>query len=135
MLWTERAAIPAFWDELISPQVIAIDFGYPIDNMYITYPGHNRPLFLFVFYDRPRCQRRQNPPILKSSSCVGNSRLSQLILVDTVNAHELRLEDKRRATGDRANAAITIAILRRNGEGPLLANTHVEQTLVPSKSM
>lgn len=58
---------------------------------------------------------------------------SQLILADSINAHELRLEDERRATGDRANSTVTVTILRRNSQGALLSDAHIEQTLVPSR--
>lgn len=56
----------------------------------------------------------------------------QLILGNTLNTHELSLEDKGRASGNWANGTVAIAHLGRDGELTLLTNGHVEEALVPS---
>lgn len=57
---------------------------------------------------------------------------SQLVLVNAVNANQLCLENESRTAGDRANATVTVAVLRWDGECALLTDTHIQKTLVPS---
>lgn len=56
----------------------------------------------------------------------------QLILVHAINANQLGLEDQSGTAGDRTNATVAVAVLRGNGESALLANAHVQKTLVPA---
>lgn len=63
-------------------------------------------------------------------SCTGAAL--QLILVNTLNANQLGLEDQSGAAGNGSNAAVAVPVLGRNSKSALLANTHVQKTLVPA---
>jgi hypothetical protein len=54
------------------------------------------------------------------------SRSLELILLDTLDAHQLGLKHKHTIRGDRSHGPGTITQLRRDGQPPLLTNTHVE---------
>lgn len=57
---------------------------------------------------------------------------SQLILLNAIDANQLRLEHERRTARNRTNTAVAVAILGGNSQGALLANAHIKKTLVPS---
>ena len=59
-------------------------------------------------------------------------RYLQLILANAINANKLRLEDQHAVSRNRPRAPAAIRPVRLDCELPLLANAHVEKTLVPA---
>jgi hypothetical protein len=59
------------------------------------------------------------------------SKHSKLIL-HTLNSNQLSLKHQRRTTGNRSHATIPVPELRRNSKRALLADAHIQQSLIPS---
>lgn len=56
----------------------------------------------------------------------------QLILAHAIDADQLRLEDQHAVRRNGPGAPASVRPVRLDGELPLLARAHVEQTLVPA---
>ena len=56
----------------------------------------------------------------------------QLVLTDTINADQLRLEDQDAVRRNRPRTPRTVCPLGLDSQLPLLARAHVKQTLVPA---
>jgi hypothetical protein len=56
----------------------------------------------------------------------------QLVLANAIDADQLGLEDQDAVGGNGTGASAAVRPLRLDGQLPLLARAHVEQTLVPA---
>lgn len=79
-------------------------------------------------------QARQSSQKCLLSGCVHGSlfSFSKLILLNTLDAHQLRLKHQDAVRRDRSDRLLAIAHLRRDCQSALLTDAHVEEAFIPS---